>query len=333
VIDVRDPSRPTLVHQLLMPAGLRSHKVQIVGDVMLVNYERLRGVEAGQGGLKVFDVSDPLDPREIAFLPYPGKGVHRMTYAEGPYAYMSATDDGWTDFVFVVVDLSDPAHPRECGRWWLPGMHAAGGETLDAAPGRRPRFHHALVRGDRAYCGWWDSGLVILDISDRTRPQLVSHLEFPHEASRATHTAFPLPGRELLVVTDEQGPASTNVQTDVRVVDISDERAPVVVGVFPRPDGDYASRPGRFGPHNVHEMRPGTFVSADTIHLTYFSAGLRIFDVSDPSAPAETAAYVPDTPAGLDRVQWNDVLVSADGLIYVSDRSGGGIYVLERTGS
>lgn len=333
IVDVRDPTAPRLVSQLPAPSGIHSHKVQVVGDVLLVNYERYKG-SAAQGGLKVFDVSRPAEPREIGFLPMSGKGVHRMTYWEEPYAYVTGSEAGWTDQFLMIVDLSDPASPREVGRWWMPGMHAAGGEQLDLPPGRTSKLHHALVRGDRAYCGWWDQGLVILDIADKTRPTLVSHLDFGADVSGATHSACPLPGRDLLVVTDEcvhddcQG-----IPKQVRLVDISDERHPAVVSLFPVPsEADFCARGGRFGPHNVHEPRPGTLIDPNTVYLTYFNAGLRVVDVTDVANPREIASFVPEAPPGRRSIQLNDLIVDANGLIYVSDRYAGGLYIFELTG-
>ena len=49
IVDVRDPEQPRLVKQLEVPEGIHSHKVQIVGDTLLVNYERYKG-GSGQGG-------------------------------------------------------------------------------------------------------------------------------------------------------------------------------------------------------------------------------------------------------------------------------------------
>src|SRR5215471_8159362 len=74
VVDVTDPSRPRVVVQLETPQGTHSHKVQVVGDVLLVNYERspFEPQPPGwQGGLKVFDISSPAQPREIAYLAMP----------------------------------------------------------------------------------------------------------------------------------------------------------------------------------------------------------------------------------------------------------------------
>lgn len=344
VVDVSDPRRPRLVAQLETPTGTHSHKVQVVGDVLLVNYERSMfepDATSWQGGLKVFDVTRPAEPREIAFLPMPGKGVHRMTYWEAPYAYMSGSDDGLIDQFLVIVDLSDPSRPREVGRWWFPGQNTGAGETPSWTPttahggadgARRYALHHPLIRGDRAYCGWWDAGLVILDIADKSNPRLVSHLDFGADVSTATHTALPVPGRDILVVTDEQlARDCEGMQTRVRVVDIADERSPRVLSEFPVPEGEFCARGGRFGPHNVHEMRPGSLVDPNTIYVTWFNAGVRVVDISDAAHPTEVAYFVPEAPPGRSSIQFNDILVTADGLVYVTDRFTGGLYIVERT--
>jgi hypothetical protein len=344
MVDVSDPSRPRVVAQLETPPGTHSHKVQVVDDVLLVNYERSMlepDATSWQGGLKVFDISRPSEPHEIAFLRMAGKGVHRMTYWEPPFAYMSGSDDGLIDQFLVIVDLSEPSRPFEVGRWWYPGQNTAAGETPTWTPGaahggaagaKRYALHHSLIRDDRAYCGWWDAGLVILDISDKTKPRLVSHLDFGSDMSRATHTALPIPGRDILVVTDEQlATDCAGMQTRVRIVSIEDELHPAVIAELPVPEGDYCARGGRFGPHNLHEMRPGSLVDSKTVYVTWFNAGVRVLDISDARKPREIAYYVPEPPPGRPSVQLNDLLVTADGLIYATDRFAGGPYILERT--
>jgi len=331
IIDVRDPVRPRLVHRIPSFPNTHGHKVQIVGDILLVNRERIpRSSGPWVSGLSIYDVSRPTQPREIAFWPCGGKGVHRMTYWAAPYAWVTAGDDDYNDQFLVVLDLSDPARPEEVGRWWLPGMRVGAGEVPDWGEDAVVKLHHAIVRGDRAYCAWWDKGVVILDVADPSAPRLVSHLEFDHEASRSTHTAFPLPGRDLLVVTEERIAAGCVGPTpNARLVDISDETRPRVVATFPVPAGDFCARGGRFGPHNVHEMRPGTLSDPNTVYLTYFNAGLRVVDVADPTQPTEIAWFIPDPPPGRPAIQLNDVLVGPDGLVYVTDRLAGGLYILE----
>lgn len=345
LVDVTDPRSPKLVGRIPAPANTHSHKVQIVDDVMLVNRERLPPRFGGSrkqswtAGISVYDVSDARDPKEIAFWPSGGRGVHRPTFFSFPYAFLSAGDGQYGSSLvadhgrgeeegLVILDLSDPTRPHEVGRFWIPGMRYDEPRTWKQ---EIVKYHHGIPRGDRLYCGWWDHGLVILDISDVTRPALVSHLRFPEGESRNTHTALPLPGRDVLVVTDEcnvDGPDRMDFQ--VRVVDISDELRPKVVGTFPIPDGPFLDAGLRFGPHNVHEMRPGSHQDPNIVHMTYFNAGLRLYDVSDPTDPREIAFHVPPAPDGQPAIQLNDVYVAQDGLIYASDRYAGGLYIFER---
>src|SRR5207249_3986976 len=84
---------------------------------------------------------------------------------------------------------------------------------------------------------------------------------------------------KLVVVTDEQvvdGAAETRL---VRVVDAADAARPHVVGVCPEPQRRHTEL--RFGPHNLHENRPGSYRSERFVFVTYFSAGLVVYDVAE----------------------------------------------------
>ena len=143
---------------------------------------------------------------------------------------------------------------------------------------------------------------------------------------------LPLPDRQLLIVSEEEiKEGREGVPHQVRVIDVSDETHPVEIGRFPIPEGDFGDRGMRFGPHNLHENRPRSLVSDQIVYVTYFNAGVRLVDIADPRNPREVAWYVPEVPAGQRAIQINDVFVDPEGLIYVSDRAGGGVYILERT--
>jgi hypothetical protein len=117
----------------------------------------------------------------------------------------------------------------------------------------------------------------------------------------------------------------------VHLVDISDEGRPREVSRFPVPAGDYCARGLRFGPHNLHENRPETFQSDRIVFVTYFNAGLRVYDTSDALNVREVGSYVPDAPPGQPAVQFNDVLVDRDENIFVTDRVRGGLYIVKGT--
>jgi hypothetical protein len=325
ILDASDPTDLRLVRQWKAPHGTHTHKVQVADGLLLVNHERFRGGDPWSAGMAVHDLTDPFAPRQVGWFDSTGLGVHRIVWMGGDHAYVSATPEGFDDRIWVVVDLTDPTDPRETGRWWWPGQHVAAGEEPSWPEGRRFAAHHALVDGDTAYLGYGDAGLVVLDISDRAKPTRLANLQWSPGGD--THTCLPLPGRDLLVVTDETVDSSTEEHL-VRVVDVSDPTDPRVVSVCPPPAGDYATRGLRFGPHNTHENRPGSYRSAELVFVTYFNAGLRVYDVADAEHPVEVAHWLPVVPPGQVAVQMNDVWVGEDLDVYVTDRVNGGVYVV-----
>ncbi len=327
ILDVTDPAAPVLAGQWAAPPRSHNHKVQVADGLLLVNHEkfpyRVAMSEPFSAGLAVYRLDDPLRPEQAGFWPSGGRGVHRVVWTGGRYAHMSAIPDGFADRIWVVVDLADPARPAEAGRWWWPGQ--ADGERPGWPEGERYAAHHALIAGERAYLGYDDAGMVVLDVSDITRPHLAAHLRWPGGGS--THTCLPLPGRGLVVATDEQvrdGPGAP--ARKIRVIDVSGE-TPRVLGTCPHPDG-FAALPLRFGAHNLHENQAGSYRSERIVFATYFSAGVRVYDLADPEHPAQVAHWVPVTPPGQPVPQINDLFVDDGGLIWVTDRIGGGLYVL-----
>jgi hypothetical protein len=332
ILDVADPARPRLVAQWPAPPHTHTHKVQVADGLLLTNHERFRyrsGSEnarstggSGHGaGLAVYDLADPFAPRQVGFWESGGLGVHRIVWEGGRYAHVSATPDGVTDRIWVILDLADPAKPVEAARWWWP-------QEWGAEDGDRLAAHHALVADGFAYLGYDDAGFVVLDVVDWTSPVAIGGLRRPGGGS--THTCLPLPGRGLLVVTDEQthdGPYAP--ERRIHLVDVGDPSEPRYLRPLPEPDGDFRRGPLRYGPHNLHENRRGSYRSDQLVFATYFSAGVRVYDVSAPMAPREVAHWVGDPPAGQPVVQANDLFVDRDGLVWVTDRIAGGLSVLE----
>lgn len=367
IVDVRDPRRPGAVTYVAAPPNTWNIHLQTHDDLLLVinaldqfadvrtfaseetyytqsmgrtlgeTIDRTRGAGGAQrpwtAGMTVYDIAVPERPRRIGQLDVEGIGFHRLWYVGGRWAYASALLDGYTDHIFVTIDMADPTRPQLVGRWWLPGMHPAGGETPQAPAGRRWALHHALVHGDTAYACWRDGGLTLLDIADRSAPRLVCHRNWCPPYGGGTHSALPLVERGLLVVADE---AVLDNEEDGRkhtwVFDIREPANPISIATFPIPDEiDYARKGGHFGAHNLHENRPGTFVSDRLVFATWQNAGIRAFDISDPYRPRESGALVPAAPRRMtDRrpgrpqvIQSADVFVDAQGLVYATDYNAG----------
>jgi len=360
VLDVRDARNPRPLTYVAAPQNTWSIHLQTHDDLLLVihakdmfgasefaderaYYSGALGRTVGtaeakraqdwSAGLAVYDISAPAEPKRIGFMPVAGGGIHRLWYTGGRWAYASVLLDGFTDYIFMTVDMSDPAHPREAGRWWIPGMNLAAGETPNWEASRRYGLHHAIVHGDTAYAAWRDAGMVVLDVADRAQPKLVVHRNWSPPFGGGTHNCLPLPERDLLVVLDE---AVLDHQADgLKLIWLFDNRArdnPVSIATCPTPaEADYRSKGGHFGPHNIHENRPGSFVSAQLVFATYQNAGIRVFDISDAYAPKEVGALVPPAPARMmDKrpnrarvIQSADVFVDAAGIVYATDYNGG----------
>jgi hypothetical protein len=369
VIDVRDPKHPRAVDYVAAPPGTWNIHLQTHDDLLLVinakdmfaaaEFADERAYYRGQlgtvvgtaqamvatrnwtAGLAIYDISQPDKPRRIGFMPVEGGGIHRSWYAGGRWAYVSVLLDGFTDYIFMCVDMTDPTKPRAAGRYWLPGMHLAGGETPSWPATSRYGLHHAIIHGDTAYAAWRDAGMVVIDVADREHPRPIVHRNWCPPFGGGTHNCLPLPDRQLLVVLDE---AVLDHQEDglklIWLFDNRDPANPVSISTCPTPsEADYAAKGGHFGPHNLHENRPGSFVSSDLIFATYQNAGVRVFDISDQYRPNEVGAWVPPAPSRMmdhrpNRarvIQSADVFVDRNGLIYSTDYNAG-LFILEYGG-
>jgi hypothetical protein len=362
VLDASDPRALKAVGFFTAGAYTRTHHLQVSDDLMLLangasivamqSYDDMRGYfentladsitqrKKFRSGLSIHDISRPAQMREIAFLEMPGFGVNRLWWPGGRYAYVSAHFDGFTDHILCVVDLREITRPRIASRWWLPGMHRAGGEQPNVATGRRVALHHMITAGDRGYGAWRDGGLTIHDLSDPSTPRLISRVNWSPPFPGGTHTPLPLPGRGLAVVADEANAERCAKGTfHTFVVDVRAPENPVPIATLPTPrERDYCER-GVFGPHNLHENRPGSMQSEETIFATYNNAGVRVFDLRDPFAPKEIAYWVPPAPQRLIDPRRNvslaaktcDVYVTPEGLMFVSDWNAG-MHVLQYEG-
>src|SRR5512146_1227935 len=74
VPDASDRTRPRVVRQWPARPGSHTHQVQVADGLLLVNEEQFRGGEPWTGGLVVYDLADPFDPRRIGRLDLGGKG-------------------------------------------------------------------------------------------------------------------------------------------------------------------------------------------------------------------------------------------------------------------
>src|SRR6202008_1003201 len=135
-----------------------------VTETDLVEIEAAEKQPYRNGGFRIYDIADPTKPRLIHHQLTGGIGVHRFDMDER-YAYISTEMEGFIGNILVIYDLQNPKEPVEISRWWMPGQHAAGGETPSWS-GKRHRLHHALRFGNEMWASCWHGGFRIVAVSE-----------------------------------------------------------------------------------------------------------------------------------------------------------------------
>lgn len=352
VVDVTEPATPK-VTWVEGPANTGTMQVDFAEGRMEVPLSKIpegRDFDPSQPyeeGFLLFDTSDPLKPKKLGAWKTGGTGTHRNYYDGGRYVHAAAAMPGYKGQIYVIVDVSDPANPKEAGRWWVPGQHTAGGETLTE---EGVSLHGPPVPvGNLVYLPYGGS-LVILDISDVSKPMLVSRMPFspPFLPGIGVHSVLPLPDRKIAITNSEAiAEYCKEPLYQASIVDISDPKKPFLVSMFPRPVPppglpytDFCDKGGRFGPHNISQL-PGKFTQrpGNIVFMTFFNAGVRAFDISDKRQPKEVGYFIPPDPttrygplpASKLVIQTQDVLQDTRGYIYITDRNVG-LWILKYTG-
>jgi hypothetical protein len=270
-IDVTSPRAPKIVDSMMTNA-------RIVNDVMTTEDGRYgvfsrEGASDRKNGIVVFDASDACHPKPVgAYTETVSGGVHSSFVYRG-HVYL--TDDATGSM--RVIDIQDPAHPKEVGRW----------QTEQTEAGRY--LHDIDVKDGLAYLAYWNDGLVILDVGkgikggSPEKPVLVSQFKYNLSelysrvdqlwglSARGTHTAwrhrnYVFVGDEVYANGPSKGLTHGNSLTFGRlhVIDVADIEHPHEVAWYEPTDG---------GVHNV-------WVAGDTLYLGNYQGGARALDVS-----------------------------------------------------
>ena len=312
ILDVTDPANPR--HVQYMPVMdpeiypyMSTPKVQICDDLMIVANGNclpfLHGpapehFEPAPGGIHIFSLKeDPEHPKKLSFWstgdPENGRGagVHRFTYNGGRYVHLAATASGFKDYIYRIVDISDPEHPVEAGRWWNPGQFFGnqtektrkkewnGWQGYNTYPGF-VHFPYAETDSNLVYISCAGAGFKILDISNPKVPQVMGECKMtPPFATKfggaLCHTFMPVHGTRYAVGMQEGERQWTYSKHEfdkfgvhafcgIEAFDVSDPTDPVLISVFPYPEVPEGfpyknfnqlgqEFPTSFGPHNLHE--------------------------------------------------------------------------------
>jgi hypothetical protein len=372
VVDVTDPSKAEVANFVAYSGeNTWTLQVDLSGDMMVTALEKPFQNFGGKPdapfgeGVLIWDIADPVNPRQLGHFRTGGTGTHRNLYAGGRYMHLAAGMPGYTGNIYLIVDIADPRNPREAGRWWVPGQHRDGGETLTPVSTEKPyrlrtgpncmcgafcasagddlSLHGPpYIVGNLAYLPYGAAGIVVLDISDVSKPRQIGGLSFtpPFHSKFGVHGVLPIPELGLAFANSENVTYARGGAHHASIVDISDPREPVLLSLFPEPippDGapyaDFTTRGGWRGPHNInhHQHHPDVQKQGDLFYIAHFNAGLRIYDVSNKWLPREVGYFLPPEPTRRygplpeDKLvlQTEDVVVDRRGFIYISDKNQG----------
>lgn len=199
--DIRFPKRPpsAVVGTAATPGPARD--IAIAGS---------RGfVACGDRGLRVLDLADAANPRDIGGVTAPGNAM--AVAIEGDLAYLATGSDG-----LRIADARDPATPFLVGHW---KSFESDRDVVDVA-----------VAGGTAYLA--AGVLKILDVRDPSQPAEIGSLELPYRAH-----AIAVSGHMVFVAAFDT----------LFIVDVESPAHPVVVGSFAPYNGTGMARVAALG--------------------------------------------------------------------------------------
>ena len=241
------------------------------------------------GGLDIISLEDPFNPYKVGAYTSTFTSAHNINIADG-YAYIfgANVDAGGCR----ILDLADPENPVEVGSW--EGSY----------------FHDGYVKNDTLYgCGIYNGSLYIVDVSNKTNPTtMVEH----NYSNYGSHAVWVSDDSKYAITADEKNRGYINI------FDIQDFSNINHLSTWYPNETNAANKSA----HNV-------FFKDNLLYISYYVYGTRIVDMSDPSNPIEVGYYdFYPGQSGLYSGNWGTYPYSANGLIYSTDFSGNGLFVM-----
>ncbi|HSL23908.1 MAG TPA: hypothetical protein VK886_20405 [Vicinamibacterales bacterium] len=294
----------------------------------------------GLRGFRTYDITDPARPVLLQEFDTgrTGFGTHTNFYDGGKYAFLDCGWDDQLRMEnpqrpssngIMIVDMTDPASVKEMSRWWVPGQRIgeeeeykkywfAGDQSSWTGVHGAPTVPKRIEDGGRyGYGGFGHFGMFVFDFSDVRKPKPAGRLMYDFETIGGIpyHSVAPViadaahPQLQDIVIGMPEtiyGDCREPFKTPY-LISVKDAAHPRVIGRFPRPVppkeapyADFCQARGRFGTHNIQAwLAPGT-ARPEIAVITWFNAGVRIHDISDPTQPRELAYFVPRRTGEMD---------------------------------
>lgn len=270
-VEITDPGSPVIVAVIEGPDSLW-HDVDVYQHYAYA-------VSEGGGGIQVIDMSQ-IDSGVVTLVKSVTTGGSTRTHTvfvnpHSGYLYRAGGDGNG----LRVYSLADPADPTFVTSWSDRYVHEVTVVSYTSGPYAGKEIALACSGYNN---GWAQPGLDILDVTNKGNivnlyPNRVTwpNAGYSHQVwlSRDKHYAY---------LNDELDEYYGGLPTTTIVIDVSDLSNPVVKPPFNNGNTSIG--------HNL-------YVKGDYIYEGNYTSGLRVFDASDPLAPAEVAWFDTD-PSG-----------------------------------
>ena len=372
IIDARKPAQAAWIARLVPPAGTSAEDVV----VFTATYGPLAGRDIAAAGLQycggsrydtnadrglmLWDVTNPAAPKQVGYLRTAccTRGVHEFEVQHRAdlgrtFAYASVPTSGYPDDQtpsgvrdvngdgdFRLFDITNPKAPFQVSDW---SITQAGGPFAGLGCDADGNYGHSAEPSDDGklvFVAYWDSGYVMLDLTNPANPVYRGRTVYPSNADGDAHSSQYDEGRKLLFTADEDFCKASGSGTQkgfgyLRVYDYSNPANPRQIGEYRTPNSlgtdDQAA-----GDYTIHN----NYLVGNTVYSSWYSDGIRVVDVSNERAPREVAYFVP--PANTNPVKpsqrgvltnttqvWG-VVVDERGLVFASDMNSG-LWIVKRT--
>lgn len=209
IIDVTNKRAPIEIGYFNnAPAGGYAWDVKLFGSRVFI--------ADGGAGLQIVDISNPKSPTKKGCFDTPGSAydidIFQRTMNNTTYIYAAVADE---TSGLEIIDVTNPNCTCPCPSGTNPSCPILVG-SVDT-PGRAIGV---VVSGNYAYVADDTNGLVIVDISDVTKPKIVGTYDTPQNAYSVAFSSKD----NLVYIADGN--------RDVIVVDVSDPTKPVYKGYF-----------------------------------------------------------------------------------------------------
>jgi len=318
VIDVSDPTNPQATAYLNTPSMLQTwESLKVSTARKLLAAVESEGGAGTSPGFAVYDVTNCRTPvlKASINLPIPQGTIiqgHAGAMApDGRTYYGSTTTNPGS---LYIIDIADPTNPQLMLNFSPANGIGVGHDLSVSKDGNRVY----LMQLGGGIAG--KNGLTILDVSDfnarKASPQvrIVGSLYWTDAGVGMTSEQIAINGKPFLLVSDElQAGYTAGTRASVcanslplfgfgRLIDVSDETHPVTVSRLllevdnPKNCDTLANDPGflnaGFG-YSAHYCTADNRENTQLVACSRHEAGIRVFDVRDPTTPKEVAYYKP----------------------------------------